>query len=71
MQNDKWDGVNPYPNETPLEKAARNKAKRAEAKALGITKSGNTKRKTRAARNVNDRIRRERPRKKLRNCRKC
>jgi hypothetical protein len=59
MQNDKWDGVNPYAGETPLEKAARHKARRAEAKALGITKSGNTKRKTRAARNANDRLRRE------------
>jgi hypothetical protein len=59
MQTDKWDGVNPYAGETPLEKAARHKAKRAEAIALGINKSGNVKRKTRAARNVNDRIRRE------------
>ena len=59
MQTDKWDGVTPYAGETPLEKAARHKAKRAEAIALGIKKSGNVKRKTRAARNVNDRIRRE------------
>ncbi len=40
MQNDKWNGVNPYPNETPLEKAARHKAKRAEAVALGIKNQG-------------------------------
>jgi hypothetical protein len=58
MQNDKWNGVNPYPNETPIEKAARHKAKRAEAIALGIKNSGSIKRKTRAARNVNDKLRR-------------
>ena len=48
-----------YQNETPDEKAARHKAKRAAARALGIKKNGRTKRKTRAARNLNDRIRRE------------
>jgi hypothetical protein len=59
MQTNKWNGVNPYQNETPDEKAARHKAKRAAARALGIKKNGRTKRKTRAARNVNDRIRRD------------
>ena len=59
MQTNKWNGVNPHAGETPLEKAARHKAKRAAAKARGIKKNGNTKRKTRAARNANDKIRRE------------
>ncbi len=59
MQTNKWNGVNPYQNETPDEKAARHKAKRAAARALGIKKNGRTKRKTRAARNLNDKIRRE------------
>ena len=59
MQTNKWNGVNPYQNETPDEKAARHKAKRAAARALGIKKNGRTKRKTRAARNLNDRTRRD------------
>jgi len=58
MQN----GSEPDPDtvltKIPLGKAERYKAQRAEAIALGIKNSGNVKRKTRAARNGNDKLRR-------------
>ena len=58
MQN----GSEPDPDtvltKIPLAKAERYKAQRAEAIALGIKNSGNAKRKTRAARNGNDKLRR-------------
>ncbi len=45
------------PAEPIFDKPAFRRAQRAALKAQGITKSGNTKRKSRAARNVSDQIR--------------